>query len=233
MKHSQERTSIEVAAALLPAAISSIHVQKKNKNRFSIFVDEEFLVGVSDSTLISLNLKKGDVLTTSKLERIFSLEDQWALKTYFLRLLSRRDHSKKELKNKALQKGYRSAQIEGILNELSEKGYINNLEFAMSFTRDKFRFNRWGVNKIRVELRKKGVSEKEISTALSQVDTVCQSESIQELINKHKARFLRVIPEKRKKKVYDFLLRKGYDSSIISSNLTSLLDSIENEKHHA
>ncbi len=216
----------------MPAAISSIHVQKKNKNRFSVFVEEEFLVGVSDSTLVSLNLKKGDVLTSSKLERIINLEDQWALKTYFLRLLSRRDHSKKELKDKALQKGFLSTQIEGILNELSEKGYINNLEFAASFTRDKFRFNKWGVNKIRAELRKKGIQEKEISSALSQIDTSIQSECIQELIVKHKARFLRVIPEKRRKKVFDFLLRKGYDSSIISSNLTSLLASIENEKHH-
>ncbi len=211
----------------MPAAISSIHVQKKNKNRFSIFIGEEFLVGISDSTLISLNLKKGDVLTSSKLERIISLEDQWALKTYFLRLLARRDHSKKELKDKALRKGYSAVQIEGILNELGEKGYINNLEFASKFARDKFRFNKWGLNKIRVELRKKGVSEKEITSALSQIDESSQFESVQELVIKHRTRFLRAVPEKRKKKVFDFLLRKGYPGPLISSKIESLLKQIE------
>lgn len=227
MKHSQERKSVEVVAALLPAAISSIHVQKKNKNRFSIYVDEEFLVGISDSTLVSMNIKKGDVLTSSKLERIINLEDKWALKTYFLRLLARRDHSKKELKDKAVKKGYTTTQSEGILNELEEKGYINNREFATRYASDKFRFNKWGANKIRVELIKKGVSEREISSALSQLNNLDQVDAIQELVIKHRAKFLRVEAEKRKKKVFDFLLRKGHPGSIINSKIESLLKRIE------
>jgi len=46
----------------LPVKIIRIEVQKKNTFRYSLFGAQGFIIGVSDSTLTKLNLKKGSVI---------------------------------------------------------------------------------------------------------------------------------------------------------------------------
>lgn len=210
-------------AQLLPAPISEISVQKKNSFRYSIFINEQFLIGMSDSTLTSFNLSKGVLLTPSLLEQILSKENKWAVKEYMLRLLGRRDHARNELRDKARRKDYPPECIEEILNELTEKKYINNLEFAKKFVRDKFEFNKWGTNKIRSELFRKGISEKEINAALMEISPTERADVIKQLLLKNKSKFERVNnPQKKKKKIFDFLLRKGFHPFEILSQIENI-----------
>lgn len=210
-------------AKLLPAPISSITVQKKNTFRFSIFINEQFLIGVSDSTLSSFNLSKGVLITPFLLAEIVDKENKWAIREYFLRLLGRRDHARNELRDKARKKDFPSESIEEILDELTEKKYINNVEFAKKYVSDKFKFYSWGEIKIRSELLRKGVSEKDINIALQEISPNDRNKTIQDLILKYKRKFERVDSIKRKKKIFDFLLRKGYDSNTILKQMPILL----------
>lgn len=217
----------EEVAGLLPSSISGIKVQKKNTNRFSIFIEDRFLIGVSDSTLTKFHLRKGGPINSQVLDDILKGEDIWAIKEYCVRLLGRRDHARNELRDKARKKGYPSDTIDNVLDELVEKGYINNTFFAVKFARDKFEFNKWGSNKIRAELFKKGISEKDINTSLNRIDEADQLEAIKELVQKNKRKFQRAESIKRKKKIFDFLLRKGYSVSLINKQIYLLLKSIE------
>lgn len=226
-KPEERKRYSEEAEKLLPAPLSSIQVQKKNALRFSLFVEDQFLIGVSDSTLTAFNLKKGVTITPSLFSKILQKEDEWSIREYFIRLLGRRDHARKELRDKALRKNYPVSSIESILNELEEKKYINNAAFAEKYACDKFEFNNWGVHKIRAELFKKGVNEGDIDQALAQFGEAELKETIVELIRKNKRKFQRAAPEKRKKKIFDYLLRKGYDSNNILKLMNTLLDIVK------
>lgn len=217
----------EEVAKLLPSPISSIQVQKKNTYRFSIFIEDQFLIGVSDSTLTSFNLSKGVLLTPLLFNQIVKKETDWAIREYMIRLLGRRDHARNELRDKARKKNFPIESIEEILDELTDKKYINNLEFARKYTRDKFEFNKWGLNKIRSELFRKGIKEKEIQEALLEIDSKEADIAIKSLVLKNRRKFERTDPLKRKKKIFDFLLRKGYDSNNIIKQLPTLLSLIE------
>lgn len=217
----------EEVSKLLPAPISKISVQKKNTFRFSVFIEDQFLIGVSDSTLTTFNLSKGVLLTPSLFDEIRVKENKWAIREYLIRLLGRRDHARNELRDKALRKDYPIESINEVLDELTENKYINNLNFAKKFTRDKFEFNKWGANKISSELYKKGISKNDISLALMEIDVKDELITIKNLILKNKRKFIRTEPLKRKKKIFDFLLRKGYDSNIIFKQMPILLAIIE------
>lgn len=214
----------EAASELLPAPISEIQVQKKNSNRFSLFVENQFLIGVSEATLTKLNLKKGVVLTPSLLQQIEQAEEQWAAREYFFRILSHRDHSRKELKDKAYKKGYYGSFIEEILDEFEQKEYINDRKFALKYTADKFEFNNWGPYKIRTQLFKKGISKTVTEECIREVfEDDAIKESMADLIRKKRKRYLREPEEKRKKKIFDFLMRKGYNSNDILKHMDELL----------
>lgn len=223
---SSQNYSDEVKA-LLPACISEIQPQKKNTFRFSVFIEDRFLLGVSDHTLCQFNLAKGVEITPVLYNDIMHEEYKWKIREYFIMLLSRRDHSKKELAQKAFLKGYPATETEIILDDLKEKGYINDLAFAKKFVKDKFRFNKWGTTKLKNELIRKGITDSDINDALKEISGEEVIEQIEMLVQKNRLKFLRTESSKRKKKIFDFLLRKGYDSDVVLKHLDRLNNKIE------
>ena len=213
----------------LPGTITSISVQKNNKERYSIFVDDDFLLGVSEQTLLKFNLAKGDTVTPALLRKMEREEGRFKVKSYLMKLLGRRDHARKELFTKAIRKEYPKEVINNVLDELKEKGYLNQAAFAEKFASDKSRLNKWGPAKIKAHLYKKGISksvaEQSIEKAFEETDL---KEIFLNLVLKRKRRFLREEdPYKRKKKVFDHLARKGYRPSSIYDHLDELMKAIE------
>lgn len=223
-KRKSKEEKLEEARALLPATISDIQVQKKNTTRFSLFADNQFLVGVSEATLTDLNLKKGVEITPSLFDRITEAELKWAAREYFFRILSRRDHSRKELKDKAYKKGYSGSYIDIILDEFEQKEYINDQKFALKYTADKFEFNNWGPYKIRTQLFKKGISKAVAEECIRKVfGERAVKDGMLDLIRKKKKRYEREPEQKQKKKIFDFLMRKGYNSDDILKQMDEFL----------
>lgn len=218
-----------VAENQLPGTITSIRVQKNNKERYSIFVDEEFLIGVSEQTLLKFKLKKGLEITPVLLRKLQRKEGRFKVKSYMMNLLGRRDHARKELFTKAIRKDYPQEVINNVLDELQEKGYIDETKFAEKFASDKGKISNWGPAKIKSHLYKKGISK---SVAEKSIEKAFEDENLKEtflsLVLKRKRRFLREEdPYKRKKKVFDHLARKGYRSSDIYDHLDELMEAIE------
>ncbi|MCW9707753.1 regulatory protein RecX [Fodinibius salsisoli] len=213
----------------LPGTITSIAVQKNNKERYSIFVDEQFLIGVSEETLIKFSLRKGAEVTPLLFKKIQREEGRFAVKAYLLKRLGSRNHSRKELLNKALRKDYTQEVILSVLDELEEKGYIDDPSFARMYASNKKRLNNWGPSKIKAHLMQKGIGRNIAEKCATEVfKNEDLTETFIHLITKRKRHFRREQNLlKRKKKVIAYLARKGYRSSSIYSCIDKLMAVIE------
>ena len=225
----KERNEYDELLPLLPLSITTIQVQKKNKERFSIFHEDRFLLGISSQTLVKCSLKKGTLLTTDVIEHILEVEQYNKAKDYCLGLLSRRDHSVKELILKGIKKGFFKEILVRITQELQQQGYLDDQRFALNFMHDAIEFRKWSLTKINVELQKKGVNKVIINELLSGLDDSIWKEQIFGLVQKNKAKFRRTDSSKLKKKIYDYLARKGYNSTLIWSEMNNLLLLIGNK----
>lgn len=209
----------------LPVKIHRIEVQKKNAFRYSLFSEKGFITGISDSTLTKHNLKKGSVIDYQLYKALSEDEERWSIKEYLIRLLGRRDHASHELRLKGMKKGYDSDVLNEIISDLEDNGYVNNLAFAQKYAHDKFKFNEWGPNKIRIELIKKQVDKHTIEDVLDkEINHNEVIKSIERLILKKKPALLRTSEEKRRKKIFDYLFRKGYDSNVILKEIDRLIE---------
>ncbi len=213
----------------LPAPITSILPQKNNKERYSIFIEEGFLIGISESTLLEYDLRKGVEVTPFLFTKLQKTEGRHAVKSYCIKMLGRRDYSRKELFDKAIKKEYPKDVINSVLDELEEKDYVNDRSFARKFASDKSRLNNWGPAKIKSKLYQKGISkhiaEQSIERAFEELDL---KQIFHDLVKKKSRRFLREEDRfKRKKKIFDYLSRKGYRSESIFNHLDELLDSLD------
>lgn len=214
---------------LLPGRISSVTPQKRNKDRYSLYIDDEFLIGVSEETLLEFNIRKGLEVTSPMYHKLQRAEGRNKAKSYLMKLLARRDHARRELMTKALRKDYTKETIEDVLYELEKKNFVDDAKFAEKFVEDKMKHNKWGPSKIRSHLIKKGIKKEYIDRAIDRTfGGLDLEETYKNLVLKKKRRFLREQDRfKRKKKVFDYLCRKGYKPGDIMKYIDGLLEILE------
>lgn len=208
----------------LPVTVTSITPQKKRKDRYSLFHNSDFVMGVSGQTLLNHNISRGTVLTPALFNKICTNEEYEAIKDACYRYLSLRDHAAFELKQKVCKKGLNPELTEEIITELSEKGLINDIRFAEKFASDKMEFKQWGPAKIRAALLQKGISRNTAQKVTEKLtDSLEQHGICVDLLRKRKAHFLRETDTvKRKQKMYRYLAGKGFHSKDIIATLEKL-----------
>ena len=199
--------------------ISKIEPQKKSKNRFSIFANSQFKIGVSVVTLLEFELKAGKIISPDLFQKIQLNENYISLKESALRFLSRRPHSIKELNDKLFNKSNNIQLIDRIIKELEENEYLNDVIFSEAFIADEIRLKKSGPLLIKNKLLKKGVNGEKITSKL--IDLYDESNQIKkcELLTEKKLRIINknISASERKSKLVNYLKQKGYHWEIIKN----------------
>lgn len=111
--------------------------------------------------------------------------------------------------------------IDAIVFHLIENNFLNEERFAVSFARGKFRIKQWGRRRIINELKARNISKYNIDTALRQIDQDEYINAFNELADKQWESVSERNILKKKKKITDFLLRKGFESSLVMDKIAS------------
>lgn len=110
-----------------------------------------------------------------------------------------------------------------IINELINDNYLNEERFARSFARGKFRIKHWGKNRIVRELKQRDISVYNINTALQEISEQDYLETLHTLAEKRLAQITETNPFKRKKKLCDYLLYRGWESHLVYDKAKALI----------
>ena len=119
--------------------IIDIQVQKRRKNRRSIFLDDGSVFGISEDVFFSIPVQIGDTLTDRKLDNILVADNQQKILDFALNLLSYRMRSKVELMHRLKRKKFNEDGIYSVMEKLETKGYVDDQKFARAFAREKVR----------------------------------------------------------------------------------------------
>lgn len=112
---------------------------------------------------------------------------------------------------------------EKILFSLLKDNFLNEERFAKSFARGKFRIKNWGKQRIVRELKFRDISAYNIKTALKEIDEEEYITTIYKITENRNAIIHETDFYKRKKKLVDFLLRKGFETSLIYETVNEVL----------
>lgn len=121
-----------------------------------------------------------------------------------------------EVKDKLYGFGLYPKEVEEILSNLIEEGYLNEERFAIAYAGGKFRMNKWGKNKIISELKKKRVSPYCIKKGISYIDEDAYMITITKLYTAKMKTFKSASALNTKKAIH-YLLGKGYDYKDITT----------------
>ncbi|MCI2062751.1 MAG: recombination regulator RecX [Eubacteriaceae bacterium] len=82
-----------------------------------------------------------------------------------LRYIENRAHTKKEMKDHLLKKGFAEADADDAVKRLSDVRYLDDVSYSAQFL--KYGFGKgWSVNRVKQELRKRGVADNDIAQGI-------------------------------------------------------------------
>ncbi len=129
------------------------------------------------------------------------------------------ERSHHEVRLKLQKAGLKEHQIDQVLSELITENYLNEERFAIAFAGGKFRIKQWGRIKIKNELKKHRVSERNIRIALESLDEKDYQKTLRELTRK-KITSLGGKPNLRiKAALYRYLLSKGFEPEVVMEQI--------------
>ena len=138
-----------------------------------------------------------------------------------LGLLTRREHSRKELTRKLTSRGMDAGEVESAVANLTRDGWQNDARFAESLLRARASSG-YGPIRVRAELATHGLDREAISAAL---DTFHGdwAEIASDLVRRRYGPVASLDLNQRRKAA-DFLLRRGFDSASIRAATRSDAD---------
>ncbi|MDV7137923.1 regulatory protein RecX [Maribacter sp. TH_r10] len=113
--------------------------------------------------------------------------------------------------------------IDQIITHLIQENYLNEERFAQSFARGKFNIKKWGRNRIVNELKQRHISSYNIKSALAEIDDALYLETLDNLAKKRVDSLKETDIQKRRRKLADYLLYRGWESHLVYEKITELI----------
>tara|TARA_B100000902_G_scaffold30576_1_gene36618 strand:- start:67 stop:708 length:642 start_codon:yes stop_codon:yes gene_type:complete len=180
-------------------------------DRIIITFENKSVLRVPESAFILHPIKIGDSISPTDINKYDEKMRLQEARDAAFRLLSYRMRSEGEIKKRLADKSFMSNEIDATVNNLKKLNYVNDLEFARAFAKEKVKLKNIGPLLLRSELFKHY-----IETAL--IDRIIQEiydkYDIHTLIEKHleKKSINKGSPLENaiKKKLDNYLRRKGF-----------------------
>ena len=193
---------------------------KKGKgDKIHVSVDEQYAFTVDEVYFYSLNLKENTELTVEELGEITLKAGERRAYNYAVSLLSRREHTVKEIVEKLKRKGY-GQFADKTTDRLMNEGYLSDERFAKLYVRELINLKGYGRRRIKDELFRKGISRETADEVLA--ETEFPDSRLRDVIEKKYLRYLN--NEKGIQKTINALLRLGYSYSEIRDALREIAD---------
>lgn len=113
---------------------------------------------------------------------------------------------------------------EKIILHLLDHNFLNEERFAKSFSRGKFRIKKWGKQRIVKELKYRRISQYNIKIALKEISESDYLKQFHELAEKKFTSLTETNPIKKRKKLTDYLLYRGWETHLVFEKARELFE---------
>lgn len=197
--------------------ITAITPQVKDKTRCNIYVDGRFYCGLTLEATVKNRLKVGQLVLPERLAEI-QLESEKA--TAFdkaLTHISATRKTEKQVREFLAKKGYLPAVADYVIEKLRSYDFLNDGEYAEAYV--ELAARKKGSRLIRMELKSRGVSDEEISSALNSMEEGAELGTATALLQKYMR--TKTADRETLQKAFRYLMGKGFDYETAKAALSA------------
>lgn len=204
--------------------ITRIEVQKRNKQRCNIYIDEVYAFAVDGELVYKEKLIVNEEVDEARLQKIAIKENLSKCKNTALRIIERSYKTEKEMKERLIEKGYDLEAILPILDFLKEYGFLDDSSYIKMYIKDRIRSQ--GAQKIKYALIKKGIDPDEIDESLANLNKDEERNVALELAKKKYYQMASKETDmfKLSNKLCRFLVGRGYDYALVKDVVKNVIN---------
>ena len=194
-------------------------IERLDKGKYKLYFSNGNSIWVYSYEVRKMHLQEGSFLSEKEYQYIYNELVGKRAKKRALHLLERMDRTEQQLRDKLLASDYPRECVEDAIEYVKRFRYIDDQRYAETFTR--YKKEKMSRHQIRQKLMQKGVSKETVAHAIEDEYDVDESEHIRKLLEKkrfaenHKN-------EGEARRVYNFLLRRGFRSNDILREMKSM-----------
>ena len=194
-------------------------IKPRRKGLSALFLDGEYVCELDTQTLIENRFDVGREIDDEELQEIIALSNERRAKNKALWLISYRDHSKKELKDK-IKRTCDEDSAEKAVERMEELGLVDDEDYARRYARKLIFQKKMTKRAAMFELSRKGIDKETAESALDEID-VDYRENIRDIISR---KYPNISDEKIKRRAVAALQRLGYSWDDIRAVLEEYAD---------
>lgn len=202
--------------------ITALEVQKRNKKRVNVFIDDAYAFSLSLDE--AARLHKGQALTDDEVAMLVNDAAISSATDSAAHFLAVRPRSAAEVRQNLARKGTPSPVIEAALERLMSFGYIDDRAFADLWVKDRQTFKPSSPRALRYELRQKGISADIIDAVLADLDA---DEAAYQAASRQSRRLRGADRRTFRTKISTFLQRRGFAYEVSRSAIRRVIDEID------
>lgn len=132
------------------------------------------------------------------------------------------ERAQQEVRDKLYSWGLHMQDVEATISQLIEDNFLNEERFARAYARGKFKMKGWGKIKIKQGLKLKQITAPLIRIAMTEIDASDYFSTLESLILKKNRLIQEENDFKRKHKLFQYALGRGYESNLIAEVLENI-----------
>ncbi|MGB1253612.1 MAG: RecX family transcriptional regulator [Candidatus Promineifilaceae bacterium] len=205
--------------------ITSLKQQQRNKERISVFLDDEFAFGLP--MIVAAELRLGQTLSEEKIKDLLERATVEAAKSRALNFISYRPRSSAEIRRNLAKKAFEEPAIEQAIAFLKRIDMLDDLKFAEYWIDQRESFKPRSEMALRMELRQKGIAREIIDEALGAVD---EEVSARRAAEKRLSRLEHLPKDQFRLKMMRHLQSRGFRYGIIREVTDQLWQELEESR---
>ena len=213
--------------------ITGLVESPRKDGRFVLQVAGKSFATVSLDILERLRLAVGGELSPELAARIG--EEAAALGAYdrALNMLAFQARSARDLRRRLVQKGEDPARVDTAIERLVANGLLDDASFARQFARSRVAGQGASKRRLQQDLFKRGVGREVADEAIAEVLTdegVDEGEVVERVARKKARSLAKLDAPTRRRRLYAFLARRGYEADAIRRAMAAVLDRGETDE---
>jgi len=191
--------------------ITKIERQRRNRKRYSIWIDGDYSFSCGREALVDLGLIEGQELSASELHTLLVNIQRKEAEDYSLAILARRPLSEAQLREKLRSRRYAPGVISSVISYLKEISLIDDLDYARLWIRSRIKTNPRGALLLKKELRMKGIAPATVEKALEEFKAAYDETELLTRVAESRAKRLAHLDRGvRRRRLFNYLLRRGF-----------------------
>lgn len=194
--------------------VTAIEPQKRDPSRYNIFIDGAYAFALPMQDILYFKLKEGQGAAEETIDFIRKNLIYIKAQDTALHFIGYKMRTVQEIRRKLAEKEFAKETIEEVIAFLEKYGYADDREYCRKYIREKLRMKPKSGYALKIELKQRGISPRIIDEVMGEMEMDEAGDAFRWLEKKSRGQW----PpenEKKKKQLYDFLLRKGYSYDII------------------